>query len=198
MTALTEIERPNGARSLPPPPPRADRRRWIAASLVILGLGVAICWGLATYLRMLDRISAFERVPIPSSEVTAISEPGTKVLYLEGGPRVTVPTVRFAVVDPSGHAVPMQTYEGDLRYDIPDEPGRIGRAVATFEANAKGVYSIDVIGTSTEGAIVAIGDDVARPSIPQILGALFLLSISAVGGAVLLGRRISTGRRDQP
>ena len=198
MTALTEIERRDRTLIPSPPPPKVKRPRWILGSLVILGFGVAICWGLATHLGMLDHISAFERVPIPSSEVTVISEPGTKVLYLEGGRRVTVPTVRFVVVDPSGHALPVQTYEGDLRYDVPGEPGRIGRAVATFEANDKGVYSIDVIGPSTQGAIVAIGDDVARPSVPQILGALFLLSISAVGGVALLGRRISTGRRDQP
>jgi hypothetical protein len=121
----------------------------------------------------------------------------TKVLYVEAARRTPVPTVRFAVVDPSGHAVPVQTYGGDLRYDVPDEPGRIGRAMATFEAGIAGAYSIEVIGPKTDGAIVAIGDDVARPSVPQILGALFLLSISAVGGAVLLGRRISTGRRDQ-
>jgi hypothetical protein len=198
MNALTEIERPNGTRSLPPPPPRADRRRWIAGSLVLLGVGVAIWWGVATYLGMLDRISSFERVPIPSSRVTVISEPVTKVLYVEAARPTPMTDVRFAVVDPSGRDVAVRIYEGDLRYDVPNEPGRIGRAVATFEANAEGPYSIDVLGPNTEGSIVAIGDNVARPSVPAILGALFLLSISAVGGAVLLGRRISTGRRDQP
>jgi len=198
MSAMTETERPNRTLPLPPPPPNYNRPRWIAGTLVLLGIGVAIWWGVVTYLGMLDRISAFERVPIPSSGVTVTSEPVTKVFYVETARRTPVPAVRFAVLDPSGRAVEVWTYEGDLRYDVPDEPGRIGRAVATFEANAEGVYSIDVIGPSTEGAIVAIGDDVARPSVPQILGALFLLSISAVGGAVLLGRRISTGRRDQP
>jgi hypothetical protein len=198
MNTLTETERPNRPLPLPPPPLDRHRPRWIAGTLVILGFGVAISWGLATYLGMLDRISAFERVPIPSSLVTAISEPVTKVLYVEAARRTPVPTVRFAVVDPSGHAVSVQTYGRDLRYDVPDEPGRIGRAVATFEAGIAGEYSIEVIGPKTEGAIVAMGDDVARPSVPRILGALFLLSISALGGAVLLGRRISTGRRDQP
>jgi hypothetical protein len=197
MSALTTEQ---STRTLPlPPPPRNRRRpRWIAGSLVLLGIGVAIWWGVATYLGMLDRISAFERVPIPSFRVTVISEPVTKVLYVEAARRTPLPDVRFTVVDPSGRTVAVRTYEGDLRYDVPDEPGRIGRAVATFEVDAEGIYSIDVVGRSIEGAIVAIGDDVARPSVPAILGALFLLSISAVGGAVLLGRRISTGRRDQP
>jgi hypothetical protein len=198
MSAMTETERPNRTPPLPPPPPNHNRPRWIAGTLVLFGVGVAIWWGVASYLGMLDRISALERVPIPSSRVTVISEPVTKVLYVEAARRTPVPAVRFAVVDPSGRAVAVRTYEGDLRYDVPDEPGRIGRAVATFEANAAGVYSIDVTGPSTDGAIVAIGGDVARPSVPAILGALSLLSISAVGGAVLLGRRISASRRDQP
>jgi hypothetical protein len=197
MTALTGTKRPNRTLLLPPPPPTHNRPRWIAGTLVLLGIGVAIWWGVATYLGMLDRISAFERIPIPSSEVIVTSELGTKVLYVESGRRSPLPAARFAVVDPSGRAVAVRTYEGDLRYDVPDEPARIGRAVATFEADAGGVYSIDVIGPATEGAIVAIGDDVARPSVPAILGALLLLSISAVGGAVLLARRISTRRRDQ-
>ena len=42
--------------------------------------------------------------------------------------------------------------------------------VATFQAESEGGYSIDVIGPNTAGAIVAMGDDVARSSIPSILG----------------------------
>lgn len=197
MSALTETERPNRTPHLPPPSLDRHRPRWMAGTLVFVGVGVAIWWGVASYLGMLDRISAFERAPIPSSRVTEIAEPVRKVLYVEAARRTPLPDVRFTVLDPRGQAVEVRTFEGDLRYDVPGEPGRIGRAVATFEADAEGRYSIDVIGPSIEGAIVAIGYDVARPSVAQILGALFLLSISAVGGAVLLGRRISTGRRDR-
>ena len=128
-----------------------------------------------------------------------ISEPGTRVLYVEEARRTPVPFLRFAVVNPGGRAVTVQTYAGQLRYDVPGEPGRIGTAVAAFEADAEGAYSIDVIASTTAGAIVAIGDDAARSSIPAILGSIALLSISAVGGAVLLGLRMSmNGRRNQP
>ena len=198
MSALIETERPN--RTPPLPPPALDRHRpgWIAGIFVFLGVGIAIWWGVASYLGMLDRISAFERFGPPSTQVSVTLDAGTNVLYVEAARRTPPPDIRFTIVDPSGRTVAVRTYEGDLRYDVPDEPGRIGRAVATFEANVEGVYSIDVIGPSIDGAIVAIGDDVAQPSVLAILGALFLLSISAVGGAVLLGRRISTGGRDQP
>lgn len=193
MTALTQIDRDRSTEPLAPPPPRAHRRGWIGGTLAILGLGVAIWWGVATYLGMLDRISAFERVPIPSSEVIELEE-GTQVLSVEADRLAPVPDVRFDVVAPDGRSVPVRTYEGDLRYDVPDAPGRIGRAVATFEANAPGGYAIEVAGPATGGAIVAIGEDAARAALPSILGALGLLSISALGGLFLLVRGMVRGR----
>jgi len=202
MKATIEIGQPSQTQHVPASLTKTRRYAWIAGSLAVLGLGVGIWWGVATYVGILDRISAFERIPIPSSKVTMISGAGTRVLYVEHARRTPFPVLRFlrfAVVDPSGRAVAVQTYEGDLRYDVPGEPGRIGTAVATFEADADGAYSIDVIGPNTAGAIVAIGDDAARSSIPAIFGSIALLSISAVGGAVLLGLRISkNGRRGQP
>ena len=199
MKATIEIGQPSQTQHVPESPPKTRRHGWIARSLAVLGLGVGIWWGVATYVGMLDHISAFGRIPIPSSNVTVTSGPGTKVIYVEEARRTPVPALRFAVVGPSRRAVAVQTYEGDLRYDVPGEPGRIGRAVATFQADADGAYSIDVIGPNTAGAIVAIGDDVARSSIPSILGSLALVAMSAVGGAVLLGLRISKdGRRSRP
>jgi hypothetical protein len=191
MKATIDIGQPSQTQHVPPSPTKTRRYGWIVGSLAVLGLGVGIWWGAATYVGILDRISAFERIPIPSSKVTMISGPGMRVLYVEEARRTPVPVLRFVVVDPRGRAVAVQTYEGDLRYDVPGEPGRIGRAVATFEADADGAYSIDVIGPNTAGAIVAMGDDVARSSIPAMSGSIALLSISAVGGAVLLGQRIS-------
>jgi hypothetical protein len=197
MKATIEIGQPSRTQHVPASPPKTRRHGWMAGNLAVLGWGVGIWWGVASYVGMLDRISAFERIPIPSSKVTTVSGPVTKVLYVEEARRTNVPALRFVVVDPSGRAVAVQMYEGDLRYDVPGEPGRIGRAVATFEADASGAYSIDVIGPNTAGAIVAIGDDVARSWIPAILGSLALLLISAAGG--LLGLRISkTGRRSKP
>ena len=111
MKATIEIGQPSRTPHAPASPPKTRRYGWFAGSLAVLGLGVGIWWGIASYVGMLDRISAFERIPIPSSEVSVTSEPGTKVLYVEDARRTPVPALRFAVVDPSGRAVAVQTYE---------------------------------------------------------------------------------------
>ena len=198
MSAV-KTERPNRTPPLPPPPLDRHRPRWIAGTFVFLGVGVAIWWGVASYLGMLDRISAFERFGLPSTQVSVTLEPVTNVLYVEAARRTPPPDVRFTVVDPSGRTVAVRDVRGRSSLRRPRRAGHAsGVRWPPSRQDVEGVYSIDVIGPSTEGAIVAIGDDVAQPSALAILGALFLLSISAVGGAVLLGRRISTGGRDQP
>jgi hypothetical protein len=160
--------------------------------LVVVGIGGAIWWGMATYLEMLDRISAFERVPIPSAESITLDQ-GTQVIAIEGNRLAPTPDVRFRVVDPDGRSVPVRIPEGDVRYDVPDEPGRIGRSVATFEANADGAYTIEVTGVATAGAVVAIGEDAARATLPSIVGALALLAVSAFGAVLLLVRKMVAG-----
>jgi hypothetical protein len=195
MNTTIETRQPKMHHLPPPPPPKSKLHRWVAGSLAVLGLGVGIWWGLAINLGMLGRISAFERVPIPSTQVSITLDAGTNVLYVEAGRRAPAPAIRFSVIDPNGRAVAVRTYESDLRYDVPDEPARIGRAVATFEADNQGVYSIEVIGPKTDGAIVAIGDDVTGPSIATAIGALILISISTIGGLVLLGQWLARRQR---
>lgn len=193
MNATTQLERLRITQPPPPSRPRAGRRGWIVGPLVLAGLALAIWWGVASYLGMIDRIADFRRVPIPSSE-TIVLERGTQVLSVEAGRLAPIPDIRFVVVTPDGGAVPVQPYEGELRYDVPDAPGRLGRAVATFEADAPGAFTIDVVGPGADGAVVAIGEDAARAALPSILGALGLLSVSALGGLFLLVRRLVAGR----
>jgi hypothetical protein len=193
MNTLTQIDRPRLSQPLPPPPVRAGGRGWIAGLLVVLGIGGAIWWGVATYLEMLDRISAFERIPIPSAETVAFDQ-GTQVLSIEANRLAPIPEVRFRIEDPDGRSVPVRTYEGDLRYDVPDHPGRIGRSVATFDADADGAYAVAVAGPRTSGAVVAVGEDAPRAAVPSIVGALALLIVSGLGAVFLLARRMITGR----
>jgi hypothetical protein len=196
MTALTQIERPRITEPAPLPPPAAARRGWIGGALSLLGVGVAVWWGVATYLGMVERISEFERVPIPGSQTITLEE-GTQLLSVETGRLVSVPDIRFMVVGPNGRSVPITPYEGDIRYDVPDEPGRIGRAVATFEADARGDYSIEISGQRSSTAVVSVGGDAARAALPSILGALGLLSLSVLGGLFLAVRRMIVGRGGQ-
>jgi hypothetical protein len=193
MTALTRTERPSVRLPLPLPPATVGRRRkpgWVGGLVVLLGFGLAIWWGTATYLGMVDDLARLHRVQIPSAHVVVLDE-GTQILSVESGRLATFSDLRFAVVGPDGAAVPVDLYERDLRYDVPDQPGREGRAVATFETDSPGRYTVRVDGRAATGAILAIGEDASRAALPEILGAMALMAASLVGGAILIALRIA-------
>jgi hypothetical protein len=162
----------------------------MAGLLVLLGIGLAIWWGAATYLGMVDDLRGLHRVQVPSARMVVLDE-GTQILSVESGRLATFSDLRFAVVGPDGAAVPVDPYEGDLRYDVPDQPGRVGRAVATFETGSPGRYTLRVDGRAATGAILAIGEDASRAALPEILGAMALMAASLAGGAILLALRIA-------
>jgi hypothetical protein len=196
MTATTQIQRPHASQPLPPPPATVRRGRmtgWTGGSLVLLAFGLAIGWGAATYLEMVDDLAALRRVPIPSTQIVLL-DAGRQVLSVEGDRQAAIPDLRFAVLTPDGVALHVDPYVGDLRYDVPDEPGRVGRAVATFDADSPGRYTVRVDGRATSGAVVAIGEDAPRAALPSILGALALLVASIVGGAILLALGVARTR----
>lgn len=194
MTTMTRTERPSVRRPLPLPlpPPTTGRGKpgWMGGLVVLLGFGLAIWWGTATYLGMVDDLAGLRRVQIPSAGVVALEE-GTQILSVESGRLATFSDLRFAVRGPDGATVPVGPYDGDLRYDVPDQPGRVGHAVATFETSSPGRYTVRVDGRAATGAILAIGEDASRAALPEILGAMALMGASLVGGAIFLALRIA-------
>jgi hypothetical protein len=78
----------------------------------------------------------------------------------------------LSVTGPDGAAVPVATYRSSARYDL--EPGRAGRAVATFQATTVGPYRVSAARATEAGAILAVGQDVARGLVWTRLGAVIL------------------------
>jgi hypothetical protein len=76
------------------------------------------------------------------------------------------------VSGPDGAAVPMAAYRSSARYDL--EPGRAGRAVATFLATTPGPYRVSAAGATEAGATLAVGGDIARGVVLTTLGATVL------------------------
>jgi hypothetical protein len=193
MTALTRIERPSARPPLSLPAAtvgRSGKPGWVGALVVLLGFGLAIWWGTATYLGMVDDLARLHRVQVPSTHVVVLDE-GTQILSVESGRMATFSDLRFAVVGPDGDAVSVEPYEREIRYDVPARPGRVGRAVASFETDSPGRYTVRVDGRAAMGAILAIGEDASRAALPEILGAMALMAASLVGGAILLALRIA-------
>ena len=63
-------------------------------------------------------------------------------------------------------------YRSSVRYDL--EPGRAGRAVATFQATAAGAYRVSAARATEAGARLAVGQDIARSLVLTRLGAVIL------------------------
>ena len=84
---------------------------------------------------------------------------------------------------PDGAVVPVSTYRSTARYDV--DPGRLGRAVAKFDATTAGQYRVSAARATEPGATLAVGDNFARAIAVTVLGAASL-GLATVLVAVLL------------
>jgi hypothetical protein len=98
----------------------------------------------------------------------------------------TTPTwqqLGLQVTGPDGRLVPVSTDRSTARYDL--TAGRIGRAVARFEAGPAGRYQVAATRAAEAGATLAVGEDFARDIAMATLGAS-VLGLVTVLAAVLL------------
>jgi hypothetical protein len=101
-------------------------------------------------------------------------DPGTRTVVTVSYP-ADAPTwqqLGLVVTGPGGVAVPVATYRSSARYDL--EPGRAGRAVATFQAATPGPYRVSATRATEGGATLAVGEDIARGLVVTRLGATVL------------------------
>jgi hypothetical protein len=112
--------------------------------------------------------------PTANARIATRWDPGTRttvtVRYPSDAP--TWQQLGLQVIGPGGAAVPVATYRSSARYDL--EPGRAGRAVATFEATTAGPYRVSAAGATEAGVALAVGDDIARRVVLTRLGAVIL------------------------
>lgn len=121
-----------------------------------------------------------------AAEVARYAEPtatGRPVTRWDPGTR-TIVTVRYPsdaptwqqlglqVTGPGGTTVPVATYRSSARYDL--QPGRAGRAVATFQATTAGPYRVSATRTIEARATLAVGENIARGMVVTTLGATIL------------------------
>jgi hypothetical protein len=101
-------------------------------------------------------------------------DPGTRtiVTVASAGDTPTFQQLGLQVTGPGGATVPVATYRSSARYDL--EPGRAGRAVATFQATTPGAYRVSAARATEPGATLAVGQDIARGVVLTRLGAVIL------------------------
>ena len=193
-SSLTELRPPP---TYPPPPPTPIRKQpssgwyWVAGILAVLGLSAALVWGAVGTISALDEVDSFERGTVPGVVTVPVTDPGTMVVYYENPAELAryatnTPTwqrLRLTVTGPDGALVPVSTYRSTARYDA--DPGRLGRAVAKFEAATAGQYRVSAARAVEPGATLAVGDNFARDIAMTILGAA-TLGLLTVVAAVLV------------
>ena len=102
----------------------------------------------------------------------------TVVTVPSAGETPTWQQLGLQVTGPSGGAVPVATYQSSARYNL--EPGRAGRAVATFQATTAGPYRVSAARATEAGATLAVGDDLARSLVLTRLGAVILALVTVL------------------
>jgi hypothetical protein len=120
-----------------------------------------------------DRIAATRWDPATRTIVTVPS----------AGDTLTFQQLGLTVTRPGGATVPVATYRSSARYDV--DPGRAGRAVATFQASTVGPYRVSAARATEAGATLAVGDDIAPSVVLTRLGAVILGLVTVLVAAPL-------------
>ena len=196
MHATTSPVRP---RALPGSD--ADLRVFgLAALVAIIGVTTAVVWCVTGILDQTQAPAAFAPAQVPGTVSLVLTQVGQHVVYYEGDDPTALSAGQLDVTAADGAAIEVRPYAHDLRYDVPHRPGVIGTAIAVFDADRTGSYSIGTKATVAEpGARLAVGDDLAPATVRAIAGPAllaFLSVLAAVAGAVHTWTR--RNRRSHP
>ena len=118
--------------------------------------------------------------PTANARIATRWDPGTRTIVTVRYPS-DAPTwqqLGLQLTGPGGAAVPLATYRSSARYDL--EPGRAGRAVATFQATTAGPYRVSAARATEAGATLAVGENIARSVVLTRLGAVILGLVTVV------------------
>jgi hypothetical protein len=146
-----------------------------------LGAVGGVAFGIHSYRAAQRHLERFDRVAVPGATTVELAGPTGRILYYEGDDDVRFGDLDLRVISPSGSAVAVRPYEGDMVYETLDLTK--GRAIATFNAAGPGAYRIAVRGVA--GGTIAVGDSFSRRALPGLLIGLGLAGMAALSGLTL-------------
>jgi hypothetical protein len=167
------------------------------AAVLVVGVLVALAlWYLADARRD-DAIAGFARAPAGCDTTLLFDTDGRYVLFVEtegtldgiGGDCSTsgayshsgVPSFDLAIIGPGGTAVPLWS-EREIAYDA---SGFVGMSVGSVEIVSPGQYVMRVA-SDDDGFVIAVGTDPNDRADALRIGALVVVLIGALVGALLL------------
>jgi hypothetical protein len=167
---------------------------WLGGAIAVLGVAAAVILAVIGVQGYLHRVSGLTRLSVPGQMTLPVAA-GGQFVYYEGQGPIPLARLGIRVTDPSGHAVALEPYGQDLRYDAPGNSGRLGHALATFQASGAGPYLVSATGAAPVGSTIAVGESVAKSVVPMVIGIVALVLVTVGGGLALiivtLGRRSS-------
>lgn len=207
-----------------PDPTSSPRRRYVlAAATAVVGLTASSLWAGSGVLEQTRRPVELDRADVPGAVTLTVDEASRLVVHVEvvrtarsdgGGAAPTVTVDGLTVAGPTGESVRLEDYPDDLRYDVPttalpdDGPARVGTAVAWFDADEPGTYTVTATGAvhlegadgvgEAQAATLAVGGDLAPGTarailLPTLTGAASVLL--AAGLALGTASRQARGSR---
>lgn len=186
MTTSTMPTRPAPPVGRAPAARPGTARYWIGAALMTVGVIGAALWVALGWLALMHHVDGFTRMAVPGTATVHVNADTKSVFYTEHFRGVAdVTAADITVTSPSGQLVLVSPYAYDLRYDVPGDNNRVGRAVASFRSTAAGNYTVSVSGVPA-GSTVAIGDDVVWDALPHVIGAVALLVVAGGAGLALV------------
>jgi hypothetical protein len=197
---------PPPGTALPPPavtrPGPSTRGYWIGGLLTAAAVISAISWVVVAFFAYQQQIDGYLRMTVPGVAAVQVTDASTRVLYFEDVRGAITPTTSelgLTVTDPAGAPVAVSPYGGDLRYDLPGDSSRVGRAVAQFHPDQVETYQVGSTPPARVVGTLAVGADAVRDIGLHLLGAgALLLLVGGAGVAVLIVtavRRSSNARR---
>lgn len=189
------------------PSPRPRRRAsalgyWLAAVVMLAGLiggGVlATVTGFGAYERLTD----MPRAAVPGDVSFDVADTGEQLVYYLGETDTSWRELGLTVTGPDGQAVPVKSYLLGTRvasiaaHDHYEHATHPQFAVATFRADQTGGYEIATTSAAESGAEIAVGENLVRPVLFGLFGALAVVLASIATGVALI--IVTAVRRSAP
>lgn len=192
-----------GGGLAPRPKPRASALGyWLAAVIMLAGLiggGVlATVTGFGAY----DRLTDMPRAAVPGDVTFDVSDTGEQLVYYIGEADTSWRDLGLTVTGPDGQAVQVRSYllgthvasiAAHDHYEYATQPQF---AVATFRADQTGGYTIATTSAAENGAEIAVGENLVRPVLFGLFGALAVVLVGIAAGVTLI--IVTAVRRSAP
>jgi hypothetical protein len=198
------VSQTSGSGPSPRPRPKASTLGyWLAAVVMLAGLiggGVlAAVTGFGAYERLTD----MPRAAVPGNVTFDVAKTGDQLVYYIGEADTSWRDLGLTVTGPDGQAVQVKNYLLGTKvatiaaHDHHGEYAAYPRfAVATFRADLTGQYEVATTSAAENGAEIAVGENLVRPVVFRLFGALAVVLAGITTGAVLI--IVTVVRRSAP